>query len=149
MWCVTIWVPFTLGYWSFTTKVSHMQYFGGRSCIQPLHWLLVQYLVTLFGLFQQKIMNTKYFNTLSQNYYWYGIIWMNKMLVLAMHVLMTSQVWYLGSLQVKSERWAFLMRPKYFRSTSKAPVLTAMKSREVVCATGCISCTWPSHSRTL
>jgi len=31
------------------------------------------------------------------------------------------------------------MRPKYFRSTSKAPVLTFKKSREVVCATGYIS----------
>jgi len=38
---------------------------------------------------------------------------------------------------------------KYFRSTPKAPILTARKSREEVCATGCISRTWPSHDRTL
>jgi len=30
------------------------------------------------------------------------------------------------------------MRLKYFRSTSKAPVLTTRKSPKVVCATGCI-----------
>jgi len=31
------------------------------------------------------------------------------------------------------------MRPIYFRSTSKVPVLFARKSSEVVCATGCIA----------
>jgi len=35
------------------------------------------------------------------------------------------------------KRRAFLMHLNYFRS--KAPVLTARKSRDVVCATGCIS----------
>jgi len=33
----------------------------------------------------------------------------------------------------------FVMRLKYVGSTSKAPVLTARKSREVVCAAGSIS----------